>query len=181
MPIHFNLTRNSVSQHGAVAHHKDEAYALLQTEPFETDSTDNNQPSTLPRYSVSATSIAVVLLCAACTAINWYLCIAYPLISGKLSATDLRSVSREQYSTLRRPSPFIGFEGISRSSPPISRTLINYPATIALVNSSRPEQIFSDDPKQHMTATGSVSPEERLVMLTNTVCYFSVTRPSYLI
>ena len=172
MPIHLNFTRNATSHRGIVARHKDEAYELLQTEPLDANSTDDIQPSTSLRYSVSATNIIAVLLCTACAAINWYISITYPTVAGNASATDLRAVSRDQYNTLRRPSPFIGFEDISRSSPPIPRTLINYPATIGLVNSSHPEQIFSDDPKQHMTATGTVSPEERIVMLSKTVSFF---------
>ena len=177
MPIHFNFTRSGVSHQTTVLRHKDDAYALLQTEPAESDSTDSIQPSNIVKHkhSFSATNIMAVLLCVACAAFNWYLSITYPIVVGNLPVTDIRSVSRKQYSTLRRPSPFIGFEKISRSSPLIPRALMNYPATIALVNSSRPEQVFNDDPKQHMTLTGSVSPEERLVMLTKTVRFQNIT------
>lgn len=180
MPLHWNFTRNATSHRGVVTHHKDEAYELLQTEPSEPNSTDDIRPSTSLGHSVSAANIMAVLLCTACAAINWYISITRPMVSGNAPATDLRAVSRDQYNTLRRPSPFIGFEDISRSSPPIPRTLINYPATIALVNSSQPEQIFNDDPKQHMTATGTVSPEERLVLLSKTVSFFSYCALLYL-
>lgn len=171
MPFHLKFPRSGGLHQGTVTHRKDETYALLQHEPSEADSTDTIQSSPLPSYPLSAPNIIAVLLCIASAAVSWYLSITHPIISGSSSATDLRSVSREQYSTLRRPSPFIGFEGITRSSPPISRTLINYPATIALVNSSHPDQVFSDDPKQYMAPTGFVSPTERLVMLSNAVSF----------
>ncbi|KAF8193014.1 hypothetical protein BJ912DRAFT_807873, partial [Pholiota molesta] len=38
-----------------------------------------------------------------------------------------------------------------------------YPMEIALVNATSPLQVFEDDPKRHLTNTGTVSPEDRLI------------------
>lgn len=171
MPFRYGLEKKGEARSPIGTQCDDEAYSLLSTAPLsDTDFSDNVRLSSL--RPTTACNVLTVLFCFACVAINWSISIAQTSSPANLSGVDVRSISRNQYHTLRRPSPFIGFDRISRASPPIPRSLLNYPVAIALVNSSHPDQIFSDDPMQHMTATGTVSPEVRPVILTNNVCMY---------
>jgi len=153
--------------------------ALLQHDPSEVNSAENLKLSTTVDKSISSwppspLNVLAVLFCVACTTLNLYLSIAYPTSIVQNSGANLRTFSRNKYNNLRRPSPFIGFDEISRPSPPTPRSLINYPMILALVNASNPGQVFDDDPKRHLTSTGSVSPEEKLLMITNSVCFCTI-------
>lgn len=72
---------------------------------------------------------------------------------------------------LRRPNQFIGLDKIKRPFPPEPKTTTNYPIVLAIVDSENPAGVFSDDPKRHMTWKGMISPEERKVEVSKTVCF----------
>ncbi|KAF5309816.1 hypothetical protein D9619_010308 [Psilocybe cf. subviscida] len=168
MPSQLKFWRKGEAHRTTITRHNHETHSLLGADPSELHLVKSAHDDVRPSSSCPsmACNIIAVLLCITCVALNWLISITY---STCRSSPDFRSVSREQYHALRRPSPFLGFDSIPRASPPIPRMLINYPMAIALVNSSRPEQVFSDDPQQHMTETGTVSPEVRPVVLTNEI------------
>lgn len=168
MSSQLKFWRKGEAHRTTITRHNHETHSLLGADPSELHLVKSAHDDVRPSSSCPsmACNIIAVLLCITCVALNWLISITY---STCRSSPDFRSVSREQYHALRRPSPFLGFDSIPRASPPIPRMLINYPMAIALVNSSRPEQVFSDDPQQHMTETGTVSPEVRPVVLTNEV------------
>ncbi|PBK70035.1 hypothetical protein ARMSODRAFT_1018153 [Armillaria solidipes] len=98
-------------------------------------------------------------------------CIIF-LASSKLSdqcMDPMLSVTNDSIHLLRRPTPFIGFDNITRPVPPVQRELINFPQVIQQVNKDRPGFVYDDDPLRYMSRRGLVSPEERRVQATDKV------------
>lgn len=72
--------------------------------------------------------------------------------------------------SLRRPSQFIGFDRIAnRPSPPTPNHFINYPVLLTQVYEAHPELVSGDDPRRYLSRVGTVSPEDRLVRVNQTV------------
>lgn len=59
---------------------------------------------------------------------------------------------------------------VERPLPPTSHRFINYPLLLTQINRSNPGQVYSDDPKRHMSVRGTVSPEDRRFLVSSTVC-----------
>ncbi|KAK7036790.1 hypothetical protein VNI00_011456 [Paramarasmius palmivorus] len=94
------------------------------------------------------------------------------LASSKLNeecVDPITSVTNENIHLLRRPSPFIGMDNITRPVPPVYREFVNFPQVIQQVDSEKPRFTFDDDPLRYMSSRGLVSPEERRVQVTDSV------------
>ncbi|KZV68535.1 hypothetical protein PENSPDRAFT_582324 [Peniophora sp. CONT] len=63
----------------------------------------------------------------------------------------------------------MGFEDVPRQQPPIPKQLSNYPSLLTQVDSSHPAKVFQDDPRRLTTAVGTISPEDRRVLVTETI------------
>ena len=112
-----------------------------------------------------------IMICLACTITNAVLLrFDQPVVSY---SSTFASVTRADMAKLRRPNQFIGLDRIKRPSPPEPKTTTNYPIVLAVVDSEKPSGVFSDDPKRHMTWKGMISPEERKVEVSKTVCFTS--------
>ncbi|PBK70020.1 hypothetical protein ARMSODRAFT_885206 [Armillaria solidipes] len=72
-------------------------------------------------------------------------------------------IANDNIHLLRRPTPFIGFDNITRPFPPVPRELINFPQVVQQINEERPDFVYDDDPLRYMSRRGLVSPEERRV------------------
>ena len=112
-----------------------------------------------------------IIICLACTLANAIL-LRFDQPSVPYS-TSLTSVTRADMAKLRRPNQFIGLDKIKRPFPIEPKTTTNYPIVLAIVDSDKPNGVFSDDPKRHMTWKGMISPEERKVEVSKTVCFTS--------
>ena len=146
-------------------------YEALLPESEKEYSTD--RPHTQPGTSTSFTRWAVVF-CTLCTLVNALLAFGPSFTAGpsQLTCRDpLASVKKADLGHLRRPSPYIGLQNIPRPDTPVPHSILNYPQTIALVDSAHGAKVFDDDPLRYMTRTGSVSPEERLVHVDKSVSY----------
>ncbi|KLO16596.1 hypothetical protein SCHPADRAFT_887665 [Schizopora paradoxa] len=119
---------------------------------------------------------AVLLFCILCTFINVAI-VAFVSPNSSLSAasttldrTDLISAFRsEDISKLRRPSQFIRFDEIQRPSPPIPRQFDNHPILIAQVDRDRPDHVFGEVTRQYMASPGTITPEDRRVLVTPSI------------
>ncbi|RDB25892.1 hypothetical protein Hypma_006348 [Hypsizygus marmoreus] len=122
------------------------------------------------RQSSSPITTWAIIVCLLCTAINALLAFSPDPRPTVPSCRDpLSALTKEEIRRLRRPSPFIGLANITRPSPPIPRSLINYPQVIAQVDREHKDLVFDDDPLRHMTHTGSVSPEGKQVRATKSI------------
>ncbi|KAJ7591579.1 hypothetical protein C8J56DRAFT_781593 [Mycena floridula] len=71
--------------------------------------------------------------------------------------------------TLQRPSQFIGFDKISRPSPPVPRQFENFPLLLTQVDSANPDKFFGQYLKKYTASIGTVYPEIRRVQITDTI------------
>lgn len=127
------------------------------------------QPDLNQRCSCHKSSFTkwAISLCLICTVINLLLAL-FP-VKPVSCREELASVSRNQLSQLRRPSPYIGLDKITRVPNPSPATIINYPHVIAQVDRLHQSQVFDDDPKRYLSRTGTVSPQTREVRATQSV------------
>ncbi len=77
--------------------------------------------------------------------------------------------SREDINKLRRPSQFVRFDEIQRPTPPIPRQFNNHPMLIAQVDYDHPNQVFGETKRRYMAAAGTITPEDRRVLVTPSV------------
>ncbi|KAF5387240.1 hypothetical protein D9757_006877 [Collybiopsis confluens] len=118
---------------------------------------------------------AAIVICLLCTSFNCLLVLFSrrgnngPECSNPDYHTIPDRITRAEYTTLRRPSPFVGMADITRPVPPMPRSIINHPQAIALVDAERPGLVFDDDPLRYMSHSGTVSPEERKVHVTKSI------------
>ncbi len=108
-----------------------------------------------------------ISLCIICTVISLLLAL-FPVKSVSCRE-ELASVSRNQLSQLRRPSPYIGLDKIVRVPNTSPAFIINYPHVIAQVDRLHQSKVFDDDPKRYLSRTGTVSPQTREVRATQSV------------
>lgn len=99
-----------------------------------------------------------------CTVAN----IAATGINMRLHAVEPKFGTPHTLKTIRRPNQFIGLDKVERGQvtyPPFA----NYPALLTQVDASNPNYVYSDDPLRWKTSRGSISPDDRRVLLTATV------------
>ncbi|KAJ7578714.1 hypothetical protein C8J56DRAFT_868963 [Mycena floridula] len=108
--------------------------------------------------------------CILCTIANLLISILLLRDNGRgrrpFSPADL---SRWDLSTLRRPSQYIRFNEVSRPAVPVPKTFDNFPFLIGPLDSTTPKAALNDDPRRYMSHIGTLSPEVRNVVVTNTV------------
>ena len=73
---------------------------------------------------------------------------------------------------LERPNQYIALDTVKRPSPPRAREFIKYPLVMMQINSSAPNQVFSDDPMRWLSLSGMLSPEDRRLLVSPTVKFF---------
>lgn len=103
-------------------------------------------------------------ICVLCTLVNTVLFICEPKKPMPLSFLTANDVE-----SLRRPSQYIGFENISRPFPPIPRHFENFPILLTQVDSQHPSKVFPEDLEAYLSPVGTISPEYKQVLLTDTV------------
>lgn len=113
-------------------------------------------------------------LCITCTGLNIVLALVqHGSADASVTSTyppDLRyAVPRKEIHNLRRPSQFIRFDEIQRPSPPEPKQFNNYPFLLAQVDSVDIDSVFPEDPLRFMGATGTATPEDRQVRVSETV------------
>lgn len=109
-------------------------------------------------------------LCAICTVVN--LALSFLARDGP-SLPVAPPVTRKNIHLLRRPSQFIRFDEIERPSPPAPKQFENYPILLAQIDSSDTSKVFPDDPRKYMSHVGTISPEDRRVLVSETVSLLS--------
>jgi hypothetical protein len=108
-----------------------------------------------------------LVVCVLCTAINVALAISSTMFTPAL--LPLSSITRKDINRLRRPSQFIRFDQIIRPSPPIPKQFHNYPILLNQIDAGDRNKVFPDDPKRHLSSIGTISPEDRRVLVTEKV------------
>ncbi|KAH9474308.1 hypothetical protein JR316_0012766 [Psilocybe cubensis] len=149
---------------------------LLESEQRDAERDESKPFFQDTHSSASLLNTFCVLVCIACATLSWYNSFSHPLSvqNAPFPTDNYRTVHRSKYNSLRRPSPFIGFDYLPRSKPAKPRRLVNFPVSISLVNASNVDQVFSDDPGSEWTETGLISREDRTVMISPSVSTFHV-------
>lgn len=118
------------------------------------------------RSSLGSWAMAV---CVLCTVINlgttFWSPPAYPAAAQK----PLSAYTPNDVRLLRRPNQYVGLEKVQRPTPPEPRNFTNYPLVILPIDSANPKKVFDHDPKRHSSQVGTITPEERRVVVTDTV------------
>ncbi|KAJ8091787.1 hypothetical protein PM082_021022 [Marasmius tenuissimus] len=119
------------------------------------------------RPSSSSLSFWAIIVSLLSVCVN---CVIF-LISSSLPACadPMKSVTNENIHLLRRPSPFIGMDNITRPVPAVHREFVNFPQVIQQVDAQQPKFVYDDDPLRYMSGRGLVSPEDRRVQVTPSV------------
>ncbi|KAF5339693.1 hypothetical protein D9758_014878 [Tetrapyrgos nigripes] len=119
--------------------------------------------STKPSLSFWAIAISLLSL-----VLNSLILLASSRVVHRCS-DPMTEVTNDNIHLLRRPSPFIGFDTITRPVPVVERELINFPQIIQQVNKNQPYYVYDDDPLRYMSVEGLVSPESRQVQVTHQI------------
>lgn len=140
------------------------------------ESLSASSPDSKLLESCQTTSIRVAigfmfLVCILCTLVNVVLFLHEP----KRGVTPLPFLTMHDMESLRRPSQYIGFENISRPFPPIPRQFENFPVLLTQVDSQHPSKVFLEDLEAYLSPVGTISPDYKQVLLTDTVCKLSQT------
>ena len=147
------------------------SYSVLRTseETSEADSLEGNVPQ-VSKEKRSALGPWTVGICILCTLINLGTTIwSPPKLSASPSTPPLASITPNDVRLLRRPNQYIGLEKVTRPSPPEPKSFTNYPIVILPIDSANPRKVFDHDPKRHSSQVGVITPEERRVVVTDTV------------
>ncbi|PPQ64164.1 hypothetical protein CVT24_008799 [Panaeolus cyanescens] len=156
---HHKLIPNSEESTDRLLSHEEEESAPASCHSCG----QSSNPKTTSLRGDALTSWALVI-CLLCTIANSLLFLDPTGGCGPKTSMDcLLTFNRKDYSSLKRPSPFIGLDKIARPEVPTPRTLINYPQQIMQIDAAQPDFVFDDDPRRYMTRNGIVSPEDRLV------------------
>ncbi|EPQ55669.1 hypothetical protein GLOTRDRAFT_115949 [Gloeophyllum trabeum ATCC 11539] len=116
------------------------------------------------KSALSRNLVWLVVACALCTVAN----IAATGINMRLHAVEPKFGTPHTLKTIRRPNQFIGLDKVERGQ--VTYTpFANYPALLTQVDASNPNYVYSDDPLRWKTSRGSISPDDRRVLLTATV------------
>lgn len=103
-----------------------------------------------------------------CTFINLLLVSAPTFLQASSISSD-KLITRKNVHLLRRPSQYMRFDEIERTSPPIPREFTNFPMSVSLVDHSAPSHVFNDYLAMRTTRAGTISPNDRKVHVTQTV------------
>ncbi|KAF7799948.1 hypothetical protein EIP86_011191 [Pleurotus ostreatoroseus] len=117
------------------------------------------------RWTLGPWTIAACILC---TIVNVFTMIWSPP-SFTLPPRPLTSLTPNEGRLLRRPSQFMGLDKVSRPSPPQPTSLLNYPIVILPVDSEHSRKVFDHSPKRHSSQVGMITPEDRRVVVTDTL------------
>jgi len=136
-----------------------EMYQRLPSSPLSDD-----EPK--PAQAASRTNCICALFSVFALLLNIAFSLKYPPITSSPAPvtkpyTDIRY--------LRRPSTFIRFDEVPRPNPPIHRQFDNYPVTISQIDSVDQGKVFPVDAKRHMAHIGTISPEDRRVLVDSNV------------
>ncbi|KAG6816783.1 hypothetical protein H0H87_003046 [Tephrocybe sp. NHM501043] len=143
----------------------------LNREPYRPVSTDEDDQglSTSEHLEHGLTisyQSAVLWICIACTAMNVFTLYLNSWVNHRDGNFAL---NRKTIHTLRRPSQYIGFDTITRPSPPIARNFTNFPFGVAQINADEPFKIFDAHSTRFMSLSGTVYPEDKKVVVVNKV------------
>ncbi|KAF5367614.1 hypothetical protein D9757_010657 [Collybiopsis confluens] len=114
---------------------------------------------------------------------NWFLPWLPVLVSMFCAATSasiifsrrtepiasLSSFPRTEIVKLRRPSHFIGFDQITRVSPPSPAQLVNFPILVSQIDRSEPQKVFPVDSRRYQSIIGTINPDDRQVRATKDI------------
>ncbi|PSR83172.1 hypothetical protein PHLCEN_2v377 [Hermanssonia centrifuga] len=147
------------------------SYSALRTDDVDTESVESkDSASHIPQDLKKRSSFGywALAICVLCTAINLVTTFTVPFSStppakpmGSLTANDVR--------LLRRPSQYIGLEKVVRPSPPEPKSFWIYPIVLAPIDNADKSKVFDDDPKRYASQIGTITPEIRRVLVTDTV------------
>ncbi|KAG6873899.1 hypothetical protein C0995_009678 [Termitomyces sp. Mi166 len=116
-----------------------------------------NNPPTFSR--------SVLWLCIACTVVN----ILITVLNAWQRTTVYAPFDSKDIYTLRRPSQYIGFDSITRPSPPVQRNFTNFPFAVAQIDVQEPLKVFEIDTKRFMSLSGTVYPDDKKVVVTDKI------------
>ncbi|KAG1812211.1 uncharacterized protein BJ212DRAFT_1520413 [Suillus subaureus] len=144
-------------------------YRPLSLTPQEVIDSENDDDHKAKLHKTSRAvlhwPLVVVILC---TFINLLLVSTPAFLQGSSVSPD-ELITRKNVHLLRRPSQYIRFDEIERTSPPILREFTNFPMSVSLVDHSAPSHVFNDYLAMRTTRTGTISPDDRKVHVTQTV------------
>lgn len=142
--------------------------SLTPQEAIDSES-DNDHNSKAKWHKTSQTMLNWPLVVVIfCTFINLLLVYTPAFPQGSSLSSD-KLITRKNIHLLRRPSQYMRFDEIARTSPPVSREFTNFPMSVSLVDHSAPSHVFNDYLATRMTRTGTISPDDRKVHVTQTV------------
>lgn len=127
------------------------------------------------RYSETGTELPArssslhlsAFVCLLCTLAN--VLVGISVTTHFTPSTTRKEMTHADMRNLRRPSQFIGFDRISRPSPPMPRTFDTFPILLAQVDQDNPARVFEDDMRRYMTRAGTVNPEDRRMLIDSSV------------
>lgn len=133
-------------------------------------------PSTLDEKRRKTPAIPwTLVVIIVCTLLNITLSVFPAVFTPRKEADTV--ITRQNIHHLRRPNQYIGFDEISRPTPPISRQLTTYPILLSLVDAASPDTVFDDDFAMKMVHSGTITPDDRRVRVTPTVSLFGPLDP----
>ncbi|SJL04983.1 uncharacterized protein ARMOST_08354 [Armillaria ostoyae] len=161
----YSLLQRSSSSDGLTAKDSDDSSPEHEPGTFCSQCRRSLSRSDSPFSTLPFWAIIVSLLCLS---FNCLILLASSKFSNEC-ADPMLSITNDNIHLLRRPTPFIGFDNITRPFPPVPRELINFPQVVQQINEERPGFVYDDDPLRYMSRRGLVSPEERRVQTTDKV------------
>lgn len=92
------------------------------------------------------------------------------LITFSLGSSSQVGLSPQSTVGLRRPSVYYGLDTVPRNMSEVLHPLQTWPSLLAQISVASPTKVFPQDSARYMSTEGTVSPEERHLLLTNEVC-----------
>ncbi|KAF5381202.1 hypothetical protein D9757_007864 [Collybiopsis confluens] len=136
-------------------------YSVL---PSDSNGSVENLTETIgPRnWFLSWLPVLVSMFCAATSASILFSRRTEPIAS-------LSSFPQTEIPKLRRPSHFIGFDQITRVSPPSPAQFVNFPILVSQIDRSEPRKVFPVDSRRYQSIIGTINPDDRQVRATKDV------------
>ncbi|KAJ7622538.1 hypothetical protein FB45DRAFT_753490 [Roridomyces roridus] len=110
--------------------------------------------------------VLALVVCLLCTGVNIVLSTQHLITPPRITPFSL---TRADIPRLRRPSQFIRFDEIKRPLPVQPKQLTNYPIVVAQIDEANKGRVFEVDTKRYLSPIGTISPEDRRVLLTNEI------------
>jgi hypothetical protein len=130
-------------------------------------SRDGQEPSSGNKSLWTRELYIAMIVCVLCVLVNATLLLIFRAVpvagpsTYPMSAKDIRH--------LRRPSQFIAFDKVARTSPLAHREFKNYPILLSQIDSAAPDRVFPADMKQHAAHSGTITPQSLRFLLNKTV------------